>query len=120
MGTIKVPIHDMLVIYREVEIPDVCPKCGADLKKNLEAVELQGYLRCVDTNDSGELHYYANSEGIDEEYATEWRCSQCCEWIATNNHIDLSVLGDQGPAAPQLVLDIFSMMDRRTKDGRRP
>lgn len=117
MGTIRLPIHDLLVVSREVEIPDKCPHCGEDLRKHLEVIERQLYLRAADVNDDGTLHYYANNEGFDGEYAEEWRCMQCSNTLVTSNEIELD---HQRGEVPTIVHDIFSMMDRRTLDARKP
>lgn len=45
-STIKVTVHDLVVTKREVEIPSVCPDCGADFKdKPLTVWEWQDQYR---------------------------------------------------------------------------
>lgn len=117
MGTIKLPIDDILVVHREVEIPDECPHCGADLRDKLEVFERQIHLRAVDVNDDGTLNYYHNTEGFDGEYATEWRCMKCSKWLVTNNEVELDYVKGE---VPGIVSDVFFMMDRRTLDARKP
>lgn len=113
-ASIRLPIHDMIVLSREVRIQSTCPSCGADLTKYLKAYEYQLYSRYAQVI-NGELEHQGNIEGFDGEYSEEWKCGECDYVLVTSNCIQYDEEN-----VTQLIKDLFALLDRRTIDGRRP
>jgi hypothetical protein len=79
----KVHFQEIQLTEREAEIPDSCPRCGADLREP-GAVTEGGYTyyNCAGHTD-GEFYGEGGSEFVyDEVHAIGYRCTACNRTLA--------------------------------------
>jgi len=81
----KLPIADIYWSERQVEVPDLCPHCGADLTLPCALVhfELQSQSRLA-YHQHGELKWGTDLPEAQAQYIPlEWQCSQCRGHLAS-------------------------------------
>jgi len=75
----KLPVHDIGLLRREVELSPFCPNCSADLTGPgaLLLWEYQDQKRYTSKDDSGFRWGTDLPEGGDSYIEIEWHCSNC-------------------------------------------
>ena len=79
----KVKISTVTVTEREIEIPDKCPECKADLTK-VDSVRESGYVAFSSCSyiDHGEVCSDANDTDFADSMRTRYECIECSHVLA--------------------------------------
>lgn len=91
----KLRVSDLIVFEREIEVPDECPHCGADLEDvGLYHWEFQDQRRSVDVvkDKEGNLHIEWDDclpKSGEGDLAVSWQCGKCdCTLVEAQSYVD--------------------------------
>jgi hypothetical protein len=107
----KVQVHDIITVAREIELPEACPKCGVLLEgegTEFQVIEYQDQIRHAQieaVEDDGEVNFgWPDLPNCGDSFLyISWSC-ECGELLADNNEKDFKL--EDAPAGIKNLLNI--------------
>lgn len=105
----KLTVHDLIVVEREIELPEKCPNCSHEFQEgdDLKVWEYQDQCRVATLLPEGGIDWPDLPAGGDCYLYISWHCDECDHVLLEHNTV--SIPGEQEP--PPGIKDLLNITE---------